>query len=208
MKMTYSTLELKKPLFYNWSIGVRFELGGNDLIDFNKRMEQIYYRTQTLFHKLNKDNHEIFLVSFLDSWDDEPITKNEPVLLNSLKRYVSSEGLISKISKIRVPFRYPDLDDDFDTQTYRYCLKCKVEDIDSSNFLEALANQYVGKVPYVIGDTYIINTTNNTIFHLYDDRGIDVISNTREAIKALYQECNEWILNYDKKRIDGIFQTN
>ncbi|MGZ0052287.1 DUF3885 domain-containing protein [Brevibacillus gelatini] len=205
LSMTFSNLELKKPLFYNARIGIRFELGAN-LSDFNKRMEQIYYRTSALFRKLNENNHEIYLVVFLDSWDDEPISVNELLLLNYLKKYIDSEELMGKVSKLKVPYRYPDLDDDCKTETYRYCLKCKVDNIDVSNLLEALANQYVGIQPSFIGDVYVVNSTNNTIFHMYDDRGVDIISHRKETIQELYKDFNDWILDYDREKIDSIFQ--
>lgn len=50
-------------------------------------------------------------------------------------------------------------------------------------------------------DVYFVNKSRNTIFHFYDSRGLDIVSNSKEAIKELYLKRNEWILNYDRERI-------
>jgi len=42
--------------------------------------------------------------------------------------------------------------------------------------------------------------------HLYDDRGVDVISTHPNNLKALYKKYNEWILDYDREMIDAIFK--
>ncbi|WP_084064712.1 DUF3885 domain-containing protein [Paenibacillus stellifer] len=50
-----------------------------------------------------------------------------------------------------------------------------------------------------------MGVSRNTIFHFYDSRGLDIVSNSKEALKELYLKRNEWILNYDRERIDSIF---
>lgn len=59
-----------------------------------------------------------------------------------------------------------------------------------------------------IGDLFIVNSTNNTIFHLYDERGLDIVSQRKETITNLYKDFEKWILEYDRKRIDEIFTHN
>ncbi len=55
------------------------------------------------------------------------------------------------------------------------------------------------------GECFIINKTKSIILNLYDDRGMDVISSNREALIPLYQSHNEWLLNYDRERMDLVF---
>ncbi|SFF32655.1 protein of unknown function [Paenibacillus algorifonticola] len=50
----------------------------------------------------------------------------------------------------------------------------KLQELNASNLLEAIANRSLGLEPIIDGDIYIINDTNKTIFHLYDDRGLDI----------------------------------
>jgi hypothetical protein len=40
---------------------------------------------------------------------------------------------------------------------------------------------------------------------MYDDRGLDVIANSKDALHGLYHDFNTWILDYDRPRIDATF---
>jgi hypothetical protein len=55
-------------------------------------------------------------------------------------------------------------------------------------------------------EIYFLNLTKKIIFHLYDDRGCDILAANKEEIRYLYQELNDWILDYDRKRIDLLFK--
>ncbi|WBA42024.1 DUF3885 domain-containing protein [Hymenobacter canadensis] len=52
---------------------------------------------------------------------------------------------------------------------------------------------------------YFFNQTTGLIFYMYDDRGILVSSNTPEITRPLYQEYNDWILDFDRGTIDALF---
>ncbi|MFD2172164.1 DUF3885 domain-containing protein [Tumebacillus lipolyticus] len=56
-----------------------------------------------------------------------------------------------------------------------------------------------------VGDIFLINETNKTIFRLYDDRGLDIVAENTEVLKTVYAQYNHWILDYDRDRIDEIF---
>ncbi|MFD1206338.1 DUF3885 domain-containing protein [Sporosarcina contaminans] len=43
------------------------------------------------------------------------------------------------------------------------------------------------------------------IYHLYDDRGCDIIAVNIEDLRELYEKYNDWILDYDRERIDLLF---
>lgn len=42
-------------------------------------------------------------------------------------------------------------------------------------------------------------------FHLYDDRGADVVSMDKEILRPLYIKCNNFILDHDREDIDRVF---
>lgn len=52
---------------------------------------------------------------------------------------------------------------------------------------------------------YFINLNKKTIFHIYDDRGCDVIASAREDLMGIYTRYNDWILDYDRERINRVF---
>ncbi|WCR25026.1 DUF3885 domain-containing protein [Paenibacillus thiaminolyticus] len=43
------------------------------------------------------------------------------------------------------------------------------------------------------------------IYHLYDDRGCDVICADVDPLRPLYEEFNDWILDYDREKIEALF---
>lgn len=52
---------------------------------------------------------------------------------------------------------------------------------------------------------FFLNTTDHILYHLYDDRGLDVVAETKESILPLYQQFQNWLLDYDRKRMQSIF---
>ncbi|WP_420916570.1 DUF3885 domain-containing protein [Paenibacillus thiaminolyticus] len=54
-------------------------------------------------------------------------------------------------------------------------------------------------------DIYFINKTKKMIYHLYDDRGCDVICADVDPLRPLYEEFNDWILDYDREKIEALF---
>jgi hypothetical protein len=202
----FPNLVLRSPLFYNSPIGIRFELG-SDLCMSEGRMEQVYYRSLSLFQELYTEENELFIVVFVDSWDNYPISDFEDQVIEIFSSYIS-ESIALDVSREEMDYRYKDPSDDFDkTKTFRYSVCCKVKDVNYKNLLIAIANQEVGIEPTIIGDLYIINTSNNTIFHLYDYRGIDIVANKKETLEKLYSKYYNWILEYDRARIDFIFKS-
>ena len=39
-----------------------------------------------------------------------------------------------------------------------------------------------------------------TIFHIYDDRGADLIAASIDSIQGIYEKYNNWILDYDREK--------
>lgn len=85
-------------------------------------------------------------------------------------------------------------------------LKCNVSDVKYINMIKAICNHYMDFQPKIYHDVFFINKTKNTIFHIYDDRGCDVLSSDKESIGHLYKNYNDWILDYGRSAIDKTFQ--
>ena len=43
------------------------------------------------------------------------------------------------------------------------------------------------------------------LYHLYDDRGLDVLGSSRELLLPLYHQFHGWILEYNLEQIDRVF---
>jgi hypothetical protein len=41
---------------------------------------------------------------------------------------------------------------------------------------------------------------------MYDDRGMDLIAASRSGLQTIYDEYKNWVLDYDRKRIEETFK--
>ncbi|MGN1230360.1 MAG: DUF3885 domain-containing protein [Anaerotignum sp.] len=53
---------------------------------------------------------------------------------------------------------------------------------------------------------FFFNTEKHLLFHPYDDRGVDVVAEKTEDIRFLYEDCQNWLLEYDLERMQQTFQ--
>lgn len=90
-------------------------------------------------------------------------------------------------------------------------LKIKCVRINYKNIITAISNSDFGdrepQLRNAVGSPSIhfINKTKNIIYNMYDDRGLDIISANIEILRSIYEKFNDWILDYDRTRIDKIF---
>lgn len=53
---------------------------------------------------------------------------------------------------------------------------------------------------------FFFDTKRRLLFHPYDDRGVDVVGETTEDIRFLYEDCRNWLLEYDIERMQNTFE--
>ncbi|PGY13199.1 DUF3885 domain-containing protein [Bacillus sp. AFS031507] len=193
----FPNLPICPPLFYNWNIGIRFELGDPKEENDIKYMERVYKRALTLFKSINAKNDEIYLVSY----DDRLIKKR---FKNKYKTKFFTSYLQNKNDKYRIqinelPFQNPEEDEDNEWCTLRYTMKCKSKDLKILSLLNAYFNTNMARI-------FFVNLNKGAIFHIYDDRGCDLIASKIESIKNIYITYNDWILDYDREKIDKVFK--
>ena len=51
-----------------------------------------------------------------------------------------------------------------------------------------------------------MNIDRKLILHMYDDRGLDIISAKKETIVSIYKKHKDIILDYDREQIDKQFE--
>ena len=92
-------------------------------------------------------------------------------------------------------------------------LSCKRSDVRYHRLLSAISYEdyshptRILKNNYQAGfEIYFVNVTRKMIYHLYDDRGCDVIASKKEDLRPLYLTYNDWILDYDRDQIDQLFK--
>jgi len=203
----YPNLELRPPLFYNGDIGIRFELG----VDYDAEyayenspyLKGAYKRAITLFESLHSPSDDIYIVIDVNDFADGKTFKRK---LNIFSKYVKEKSVLSKLQQNTIPYIFPEDNEDGKYRTHRFNLKCKITDFQYTRMLKAICNQDMGINPSIFHRVYFINVNKDTIFHVYDDRGCDLLATSSDTIRDIYEDYNDWILDYDRDEIDKVFK--
>ncbi len=209
LKTNFSTLEIKKPLFYNWQYGIRFEIGLKAvdvfLDDEKMILNQSYFdeavkRVKSLFNAIFDKNDKVILVCQRYSNGRQKIKKRS-ICFQSIENILSKEIEHFKIKNI-----YHDDPLSKKEHWHRIAIHTKTKDIHYQNIFKRLVlldfGGY-GQTPEI----YFINKSKNIILNLYDDRGLDIIAKDKESLADIYSKFNNWILDYDREKIDLLFKT-
>lgn len=204
METNFPELPLRLPLFYSWTVGIRFELGTNwSGEETDRYLKATHKRAITLFESLHAGDDEIFVVVNVNDCGDYQTFSRK---MNIFNRYVRKKEVRLKLKHTIIPYIYPEDDEDGLFKTHRFILRCKVIDIKYVSLLKAICNNDSGIKPSVHHDVFFINSNKKTIFHVYDDRGCDLLATTPETIQKTYEEYNDWILDYDREEINRVFK--
>ncbi|TDK61748.1 DUF3885 domain-containing protein [Bacillus salipaludis] len=201
----FPNLELGPPLFYSWDIGIRFELGTDWRKEYvypnNPYIQGCYKRVIALFEELHSPLDDILIMIDVNDFEKG---KNIRSKLKNFPPYVE-KPLLYKLNHQKMPYIFSEDDEDGAYKTHRFTLKCKTSDFKYIPLLKAICNQDMGIKPSMFHRVYFININKKTIFHVYDDRGCDLLATSPETIKDVYHKYNDWILDYDRHEIDKVF---
>lgn len=195
---------LKHPIFYNAPIGIRFEIGGQEAAYMehsgeNERIVNSAYisgalkRAKALYENLpqapnllridgyTEDKNEVHaVISHICMVAKIPIPQEQTVKLYRIHDDVTTFQVQC----------YWDLSDM--VWSYEFLLE-KIIEADFGGYSEFASN------------VYFADTKNMVLFHLYDDRGADIVATNKEMLRWLFDEFNHWILEYDRTKINNIF---
>ncbi|KKI92911.1 hypothetical protein WQ54_06955 [Bacillus sp. SA1-12] len=203
----FPNLKLSPPLFYNWEIGIRFELGtemesGNDDED-RSYIQGVYTRAITLFKSLHSQGEEIYIVVDVNDFGDQRSFKHKAGVFS---KYVHEKFVLYALKHAEIPYVFPEENEEGKYKTHRFILKCITSDMKYIPLLKAICNQDLGIQPSIIHRVYFLNIKRETIFHVYDDRGCDLLATTPDSIREIYNKYNDWILDYDRDQINKVFK--
>lgn len=188
---------LKHPIFYNCNYGIRFEIGvgdvyNADMIPRKEYVEDALKRAMTIY------NYGVKLPAIL-MWEvypnEEDKSKFESLFSKKVIPILPQEESSQNFENDNDVIKY--------TQFYWDIKKSKIPmDI---LFREIILGDLGGSVDF-ISSIYLFDVENHVMLHLYDDRGLDIVAHDKNKLEAIYQKLNSWILEYDRKQIDKIFQ--
>lgn len=205
MDSHFPDLALLPALFYSWPIGIRFELGTH----WNKGLgyegspylENVYSRAIRLFEAGHGEQDELYIVTHVSDFGQLKRNRKKPMMM----RYVKEKSLRCRLIHQEMPYVIPEDNESGNWKTHRFVLPCRRSEIDYTGLLKECCNKDMGFKKTAYQEVYIVNKTRKTIFHVYDDRGCDLVAASAETIRPMYERFSNWILDYDRLKIDQVF---
>ena len=208
------------PRFYGTPVGIRFELSGimgtwseelgrerNDY-ELAKCIEQATKRSTALF--------EAAFPEFEDGWfigrASVAQTMRQRIgrfrlpsrraALNHLDSFVPVEARSKLVIDVVPNWRNEDSEDDQPLLEASLSIAPR-----SMSWQPVLAERSAAELGGVdLGwETYFVSRVSGIVFHMYDDRGLDIIAPDAAAIRPIYTNFDDWVLDYDRERIDAVF---
>jgi hypothetical protein len=205
----FNLIKFEKPFFYKNNYALRFEIGPNDinpwrdesLKTFNKEYFSIAFnRAKAIYDSVFSPSEKISIVFQLFSDGRKKIKRNS-LLFKSIHCIENSNISFSSHRDVYV--------DNLNTKR-QHIARVKITNLTTAQIniikiLTAIINSDFKRYPSLNGECYIVNDTTGLVFHLYDDRGLDVVSETKESLHKLYQIHSQLILAHDRDRILNMF---
>jgi len=196
----FPDLKLKAPLFYHQKFGLRFEVAIPTLNPVNiQYFIEADKRTIKLFESVFDLNDEVIIVCQRYSDGRQKIKKN-----SFCYKYIDNYSQVESY-KIQDPYFSLEDKDLYNKKDHWHQLAIHTN-ISSVNYSKFLWRSIRYDFGYGGIETYFINKTKNIIFHNYDDRGLDIIAKDKKTLMNIYLEFNDWILDYDREKIDLVFK--
>ncbi len=193
---------LKHPIFYNAPIGIRFEIGGdagaylNDSHKLNPAyVSAAFDRAKTIYANLPHSPD----ILRIDGYPDEEKSAQKVVLA------VCKEAKLPPPDEQELlPFRWYE-DDESISQLQLYWDLKKIKFVPDVLLREIIKSDIGGGYSEFTSNVYFADTKNSILFHLYDDRGADLVGANKELIRPIFERFNNWILDYDREKINTTF---
>ena len=192
---------LEHPLFYHAPVGIRFEIGGEEPIYLDRRAAKL--KTNPAYVQGALDRAAAIYRALpampdllrIDGYPDE-----EP-----------AESLLTVIQQ-RMGLPVPDeqlpaieLGEDGDTHAQvQFYWDLSGITFQPEQLLQEIILGDIGGWSGFVSSVYLTGP-GPFLYHLYDDRGLDVLGSSRELLLPLYHQFHGWILEYNLEQIDRVF---
>lgn len=195
--------EIAKPIFYNSKIAIRFNVGDNG--------NDVFVDSESENLPVNPNYITACMERALKIYNS---LKSAPDILAIEGYILKDKGIEEFVSSIRLAVDLPQPDEisseiicaDKAKHNHLFLLWNLKDFCPERLFREIILADLDGN-PFFDSSVYFVCTSDNVLFHLYDDRGADLVADKKEKIQHIYYELNDLILDYNREEIDNIFKT-
>ena len=203
----FKGLKIRGSLFYNWDTALRFNLQVGET-DTDQYFDEVLKRSTTLFKSVFQPKDNVFIV-FMDYKYKRNKIRPGNFSFQQITDLNKHEITYSKAHKLY------EQNDRFDIRNVAV-IKTQTERINYKNILRAIGNtDFPPRQPRLdkkgvltSKEIYFLNITRKAIFHMYDDRGLDIIASDVELLQPIYDEYSNWLLDYDRAKMDSVLKKN
>lgn len=188
---------LPQALFYNFDIALRFELSLDG--DWPTRILQAHRRARTIFDALSTPAHQ--WVPIFAAYGPSREACAARFSADLLQTYGIPSSRLSHLWSEDDPI------DEVDGWPRHFFALSPAPSIDAC-LLAAVSSDCPTLVMPFAGLPYFVDFESEIIVWTYDDRGVDVVATHPTHLKPLYDRFNDWLLEYDRARMDGAFLDN
>lgn len=200
----YGVSELPTPIFYHLPHALRFELGG-DASWGVPRFLRGYQRAKAVADSLFAATPELGVL--IATTDEAKLGREHGAKLKALQacgfdtKALKSIGSIAQNDAGYIAEYGQDL--------FEHWLASEAP-LPSRSVLEPLLWSAVACEmpikPSARGlNLYLADPVRKVVLHVYDDRGMDIAAVDREALRPIYERFSDWLLDYDRERMDAAF---
>ncbi len=203
---TFGWTDFPRPLFYNCSFGLRFELGGDHEMGparFLQAMDRARAVADLAFSGMDKLT---ICINYTGKKRRSPAIKKEFKALSDMG-FSGEFGPASHLA-------WADCHDpDWEAEGWlRYRHFCEIPNTPDqlAPLLWMAVAQEMPIEPrlFHIADNYILDLVRGVALHVYDDRGMDVVATDPDLLLPLYSKFNSWLLDSDRTEMDSLFSGN
>lgn len=192
---------LEHPLFYHAPVAIRFEIGGDEPVYLGENTGQLtpnpvyvqngLERAVTIYRSIPEPPD----ILRIDGYPEEEPTE---VLLTVIRQRTGLPAPHEQITAMEI-----NEDGDTYSQVQFYWDLRKIS-FQSEQLLREIILGDIGGWNGFVSSVYLTGP-GPFLYHLYDDRGLDVLGGSRELLLPLYRQFHDWVLGYDMERIDRLF---
>ncbi len=187
--------QLEQPIFYHAPVGLRFEVGGDGDVYQGDCANPIYVQ-QALDRAL----------SIYKALPSAPDILRITVQGDSQTAEKKLSELCGKISLPHFGEYIEEKSSEKESQTAFYWNGLELsESIVKSLFREIILAD-IGGYSLLVSSVFWMGTKGKYLFHLYDDRGADLIAAEKETLEPIYHRFYSWLLSYDMERMKCMFE--
>ncbi len=180
-------------MFYNWPCAIRFELGQADA---RSRVVALY---EAIF--LPSDACVVASLRFI--FADGSKEQADDLFTFSAKH---GAGLGQNIQREEWWSETGPSGSDKGTFVLEWVVQ-PARSFDYAQIVQGIANSERGLEPRLNARVYFLAPEKGVLFHMYDDRGLDIAAAEPSILIPLYKSFTGWILDHDRSRIDRTFST-